>query len=150
MLMNLTRPLGQGKMVLFIFLGWLLAFPAIALANDYKNFSMGCTNISLKSSYMKAECLDYDGLQSRKNTLDLDLCVGIDASSLTLQWAMMGKMSGYCESCQLDSTAPPVLSCVCQYTDSHSPVNSTLKLDDGIGNQNGTLYCHGGQGTISW
>jgi hypothetical protein len=92
MLTNPTQSLGQGKMILFIFLGWLLGFPAIALAgsvhDEYKNFSKTCKNTGISGSYVKTECLDYSGLHSRNNTLDLDFCVGIDYTSLTLQWAI--------------------------------------------------------------
>ncbi|KAK0611010.1 hypothetical protein B0T14DRAFT_500191 [Immersiella caudata] len=137
-------------MILVVFLGWLLAFPAMALPSktdeDYKNFSKTCKNIGVDSSYVSAECLDISGLHSKNQTLDLDMCVGIDYTSLDLTWAIYGKMSGYCGHCQLDLDQPegPILSCTCAW--SGSKANSTLTLDDGIGNNNGTLSCNGGAG----
>jgi hypothetical protein len=79
-------------MILLIFLGWLLAFPAMALPSkadeDYKNFSKTCKNISVDGSYITAECFDDSGLHSWNRTLDLDMCVGIDYNTLDLLWTV--------------------------------------------------------------
>ncbi|ERS95667.1 hypothetical protein HMPREF1624_07741 [Sporothrix schenckii ATCC 58251] len=77
------------------------------------------------------------------STLDLNLCLGIDDSTAVLTWSIYGKFSLYCSSCHVVGRTS--LGCSCA-TLSGVKANSTIDLDSGISNSNGTLSCLGGIG----
>ncbi|KAK0648941.1 hypothetical protein B0T16DRAFT_123862 [Cercophora newfieldiana] len=154
MSMNVAQSLIVGKMIFLVLLASFLALPALALpsaAANQTNFAQTCRRAKLVDGYyLEAWCLDANGTHPFKNTLDLNFCVGIDYSTSVLQWMVYGKLANYCSHCSLEHDNPnhPVLDCACQTSGQKSGIFSTLKLDEGIYNNNGTLTCDGGIATI--
>ncbi|KAK5659211.1 hypothetical protein OQA88_1302 [Cercophora sp. LCS_1] len=109
--------------------------------------AQSCTNITLTgNSFLSATCLTTTNLQA-ENELDLNLCVGIDYGTLGLTWSVYGKYTVYCGGCALEAKGNPTshwLTCSCRSigNPNQAAVTSSLKLDDGMSNRNGTLTCN--------
>ncbi|KAL1905513.1 hypothetical protein Sste5344_008738 [Sporothrix stenoceras] len=133
-----------------------------AAAADYSNFTTTCENPVLHASrtghlsQLSASCVtnagedtgtnSTDTISIHNSTLDLNLCLGIDYTTAALVWSIYGKFSNYCTSCWVVGRTG--LGCTCS-TLSGVRANSTIDLDSGISNVNGTLSCQGGIGMDS-
>ncbi|KLU92400.1 hypothetical protein MAPG_11346 [Magnaporthiopsis poae ATCC 64411] len=126
-------------------LGALAALPAAAAVKG--NFLATCRDVNVASAnpantpafndFVSATCKTVDG-KAQATSMDLNLCVGFDASTQALAWSPMGKFRNYCRDCSLK--APSELQCTCG-SDSRT---SRLDLNDGLVNRNGNLFC------VSW
>ncbi|KAK3940897.1 hypothetical protein QBC46DRAFT_384078 [Diplogelasinospora grovesii] len=146
----------------------LLPFFLCALAaahpdTYYSNFTQTCENITLVgTSSLVALCnanLTDQNQTPRPNRLDLNQCVGLEQNTGTLEFAVNGKFTTGCIDCYvmpINNTATTqthnsstAFTCAClPYQgylgqDNH-PLETTLNLDEGIGNFNGVLKCIGG------
>ncbi|KAK3320119.1 hypothetical protein B0T19DRAFT_281583 [Cercophora scortea] len=126
---------------------WVAVIPALATAvAAYGNFSHTCQDIELVNTDVRATCLDEAASTLYTNELDLNLCVGLDQTTAQLKWELLGKFSLYCVNCALAWIPAPLLTCSCAPLTGGAAHNTTLDLDDGVGNSNGTLTCRTGQG----
>ncbi|KAL8366724.1 hypothetical protein RB595_010535 [Gaeumannomyces hyphopodioides] len=124
-----------------LLLGALVALPAAALKGD---FLASCRDVNVGSAnpagtpafndFVSATCQTTNS-KSQETTMDLNLCVGFDVSTQALSWSPMGKFRNYCRDCGLK--APSELQCTCG-TGTRA---SSLDLNEGISNRNGTLFC---------
>ncbi|KAK4229272.1 hypothetical protein QBC38DRAFT_120059 [Podospora fimiseda] len=121
--------------------------------DSHVNFTFQCKDIFLdgrQSSLLTACCLTdsnsdtgvVHGNTYASTFFDLALCVGINYTTATLEWSMLGKYPLYCNDCQLINGGSG-LNCVCQSTTEQGQlvVNSTLDLNQGVANVNGNLAC---------
>ncbi|CAK7231405.1 hypothetical protein SCUCBS95973_007902 [Sporothrix curviconia] len=143
---------------LSLFVCFVLLFSSLATAAGWTNFTSTCTDVVLHASstghlsLLSASCLtDLANSSSSSSTLhnttlDLNLCLGIDYVSANLTWSVYGKFSEYCTSCHVVGRTK--LGCSCA-TLSGVHANSTIDLNTGISNANGTLSCQGGIGMNS-
>ncbi|EPE04175.1 hypothetical protein F503_04690 [Ophiostoma piceae UAMH 11346] len=129
---------------------------AISPLPTYTNFSSSCESIALYATQaihrlpdqLKARCRDNAGVLHSAE-IDLNLCVGINYQNASLLWSIYGKFSEYCSSCWSAGTRVE-FGCACRLLTGNATkisTNSTLDLDTGIGNVNGTLHCAGGIGS---
>ncbi|KAH8900948.1 Cyanovirin-N [Thozetella sp. PMI_491] len=137
----------------------LVAAQAGAVTAGNANFTSSCTGITLDAGrlghndFLNATCASGDltstSYEHRQpdhvSEIDLNLCVGIDQSSGNLAWSVYGKFSEYCKGCSL--ARPAILSCTCAPIATGVKTSSTLNLNEGIGNVNGSLICLGGKGS---
>ncbi|CAK7199330.1 hypothetical protein SEUCBS139899_002008 [Sporothrix eucalyptigena] len=130
-----------------MFLYVVLLFAGLVFA-AWTNFTATCTDVVLHESLtghlsqLTASCLTFANTTSTRNTtLDLNLCLGIDYTSANLTWSIYGKFSEYCASCHVVGRTR--LGCSCA-TLNGIHANSTIDLNTGISNTNGTLTCQGG------
>ncbi|KAK1753371.1 Cyanovirin-N [Echria macrotheca] len=135
-----------------LFMAWLAAFLCVCLAAplDQDNLSETCSDIHLSGFSLEATCCGGSSNQEFKNELDLNLCIGIDYNKDALQWGIYGKLSLYCTNCTLEKTPEPgnFLECACRSLGNTVSSVSTLRLDDGIKNINGSLTCMGGGAVV--
>lgn len=143
----------------------LTASPAPLSLASYTAFSTSCEAITLYSSpaaptkhlpdQLKARCRDNAGTL-HNTSIDLNFCLGIDYTNASLLWSVYGKFSEYCSNCW-SAGVRVEMTCVCALEGSSAgtqsasgqTANSTINLDAGIGNLNGTLRCAGGTGSRS-
>ncbi|EJT71128.1 hypothetical protein GGTG_10388 [Gaeumannomyces tritici R3-111a-1] len=124
-----------------LLLGALVALPAAALKGDFLascyDVNVGSANppgVPVFNDFVSATCQTMNS-KSQATSMDLNLCVGFDVSTQTLAWSPMGKFRNYCRNCSLK--APSELQCTCG-TDNRA---SSLDLNEGVSNRNGTLFC---------
>lgn len=80
-----------GKMIFLLVLAGCLALPAFgAILKNETGFSKTCQHIKIvDGTYLQAYCLDASATHPYKNTLDLDMCVGIDQNTGVLHWEVL-------------------------------------------------------------
>ncbi|GAB1317409.1 Cyanovirin-N [Madurella fahalii] len=135
---------------------WLGFVLAAAAVENYGNFSLTCSGVTLDNSVLTASCCGLGGADEdtpAQSRLDLALCIGLDQVSGRLQWEVYGKYPNYCKNCTILNVAGEpdhLLSCSCiPLVGGRGPIQSTLNLDEGISNEMGRLRCEGGIGSIT-
>ncbi|KAL2019339.1 hypothetical protein VTK56DRAFT_9719 [Thermocarpiscus australiensis] len=138
---------------------WLASGLAVADAESHAhgNFSLSCHGIDLVSTvFLIASCrAPGQGTAETlwRNKLDLNLCIGLDQASGRLQWDIYGKFSNYCRNCTVAAArgdSDHLLTCSCiPLIGRQGPIQSSLNLDEGIGNDKGVLECAGGIATLT-
>ncbi|KAK0712914.1 hypothetical protein B0T26DRAFT_648878 [Lasiosphaeria miniovina] len=127
------------------------AFAASMKPGTFCHFSESCDNIKIVDNFfLSATCRDETLSYKHANTLDLNLCIGINQTTANLLWEPYGKIANYCTDCALVEGSS--IACQCSplvSAENNAPTQSYLDLDTGIGNDNGTLTCSGGIGSFN-
>ncbi|KAK3384901.1 hypothetical protein B0H63DRAFT_522249 [Podospora didyma] len=121
---------------------------------EHHDFSKSCQNIALSgklslSAACNAHGIDAKTVLAATTELDLNLCIGLGEAGNQLSWEVYGKFSNYCSNCKVEGTLP-ILTCTCAPINevAKNPATTSIALDGGIGNENGTLSCRGGVGSL--
>lgn len=133
--------------LLMILLAIALAVVAVNVDSaKNSNYCYSCTDIKLNRFSLNAVCYAADReTQELKNSLELNLCVGIDQNTAQLHWEYYGKFSNYCSNCSLDvnmDETTTIMTCTCSpLAGGPRGVVTSLDLNKGIGNMDGTMKC---------
>ncbi|KAK3990933.1 hypothetical protein QBC44DRAFT_59444 [Cladorrhinum sp. PSN332] len=117
----------------------------VAAWDHHSNYTSQCKNVSLDNGVLKASCLnnsnsdtgEVNGNTYIESQFDIELCVGINYLTAKLIFSQLGKYTEDCGPCQLQGDGG--LNCIC-WSDG-LVVNSTLDLNKGVANVNGSLAC---------
>ncbi|KAK0716637.1 hypothetical protein B0T21DRAFT_352060 [Apiosordaria backusii] len=123
----------------------ILSLTTAQYTQKWHSFSKTCTNITLTDNwFLNATCLPLDPSQHvpiNYIPLDLNLCITMNETG-QLDWDLYGKASNYCNNCTLALNPGCVdLTCTCGADWGFPSHNTTINLDEGIGNYDGQVVC---------